>query len=228
METGAYGASLAGGAFDIMSFLKQPQTITRILSWVFAIVVFATITAEGYVNPSATDPTPKCMFNGTDSACQYGMSVGVLAFMACVAFLVVDAYFPQISNAKDRKYIVIADLGFSGVWTFLWFVCFCHLANLWSHTDAKTTAADAARAVVAFSFFSTGSWGLLTMFALKRYRQGVTEFGESYTDPANDHSTPYPPTYPPYPTSGPESYQQSPYTPQSEPFGDGAYQPPVY
>ncbi|XP_061079900.1 synaptogyrin-2a [Conger conger] len=224
METGAYGASLAGGAFDIASFLKQPQTILRILSWVFAIVVFATITAEGYVTPSPAEAETKCMFNAKDSACQYGLSIGILAFMACVAFLVVDAYFPQISNAKDRKYIVTADLIFSGVWTFLWFVCFCHLANLWSHTDIKTAVADAARAVVAFSFFSTVTWGLLTFFALTRYRQGVTEFGETYTDPVSDHTTPYPP----YPTSGPESYQQSPYTPQSEPFGEGGYQPPVY
>ncbi|KAJ8389684.1 hypothetical protein AAFF_G00115600 [Aldrovandia affinis] len=228
METGAYGASLAGGAFDIMSFIKQPQTILRVMSWVFAIVVFATITAEGYINPSPAMKDAQCIFNGNDAACQYGVGVGILAFMACVSFLVLDAYFPQISNAKDRKHIVIADLIFSGVWTFLWFVCFCHLANLWSHTVVKTVMADAARAVVAFSFFSTASWGLLTLFALKRYRQGVSDFAENYTDPANDHTTPYPPTYPPYPSSGPESYQQSPFTSQSEPHAEGGYQPPVY
>lgn len=54
------------------------------------------------------------MFNGTDSACSYGVGIGVLAFLACVIFLVLDAYFPQISNAKERKLIVIADLVFSG------------------------------------------------------------------------------------------------------------------
>ncbi|KAJ8251465.1 hypothetical protein GJAV_G00221640 [Gymnothorax javanicus] len=224
MESGAYGASLAGGAFDIANFLKQPQTILRVLSWVFAIVVFASITGEGYINSGSGESETKCMFNQIDSACQFGISIGVLAFLACVAFLVLDAYFPQISNAKDRKYIVTADLVFSGVWTFLWFVCFCHLASLWSHANVPSIVLDAGRAVVAFSFFSTASWSLLTVFALKRYRQGVTEFGESYTDPVHDHTSPYPP----YPTSGPESYQQSPYTPQSEPFGDGGYQPPVY
>lgn len=30
----AYGASLAGADFDIVNFLKQPQTILRCLSWV--------------------------------------------------------------------------------------------------------------------------------------------------------------------------------------------------
>lgn len=34
MEHGAYGASLAGGTFDLESFVKKPQTILRFLSWV--------------------------------------------------------------------------------------------------------------------------------------------------------------------------------------------------
>lgn len=39
METGAYGASLSGGAFDFMTFVKQPQTIVRFLSWVSDLTV---------------------------------------------------------------------------------------------------------------------------------------------------------------------------------------------
>lgn len=34
MQNTAYGASFAGGAFDLASFVKQPQTILRLLSWV--------------------------------------------------------------------------------------------------------------------------------------------------------------------------------------------------
>lgn len=34
MQSSAYGASLAGGTFDLESFVKQPQTILRCLSWV--------------------------------------------------------------------------------------------------------------------------------------------------------------------------------------------------
>lgn len=30
----AYGAGKAGGAFDPVTFLQQPQTILRIVSWV--------------------------------------------------------------------------------------------------------------------------------------------------------------------------------------------------
>ncbi|MBN3313454.1 SNG2 protein, partial [Atractosteus spatula] len=223
METGAYGAAKAGGAFDFPTFLKQPQTIIRFLSWVFAIVVFASITGEGYVN-TAHDKETSCMFNENDSACHYGVGVGVLAFLGCVAFFILDAYFPQISNANDRKYIVMADLAFSGVWTLLWFVGFCFLTNQWSQTTEKEhLVGDAARASITFSFFSIFTWGLLSYLALKRYRQGVDDFSQNYTDPSSDHTTPYPP----YPTAS-DSYQQSPFDSNPQPAAEGAYQPPVY
>lgn len=46
-----------------------------------------------------------------------------------------------------------------GVWTFLWFVCFCLLASQWSRTlDTSGIPLDAARATVAFSFFSVATW----------------------------------------------------------------------
>ncbi|XP_043089193.1 synaptogyrin-2a [Puntigrus tetrazona] len=221
METSAYGASLAGGAFDFWSFVRRPQTVARLLSWLFAIVVFATIVSEGYINEQHGDVT-KCMFNNNDSACSYGIGVGILAFLACVVFIVLDAYFPQISNANERKYIVLGDLGFSGVWTFLWFVCFCVLADQWSRTDQAAVIADAGRAVVAFSFFSTATWAILTVLALRRYRQGVEEVGLGYNDPSVDHASPYPSAY----SGAPEGYQQSPFNASSA--GQGGYQPPAY
>lgn len=82
-------------------------------SQLFSIVVFATILSEGYMNDEHVDVT-KCMFNKNDGACSYGIGIGILAFLACVVFIVLDAYFPQISNANERKYIVLIDLGFSG------------------------------------------------------------------------------------------------------------------
>ncbi|XP_072550464.1 synaptogyrin-2a [Salminus brasiliensis] len=221
METSVYGASLAGGSFDFVSFIKQLQTVLRLLSWLFSIVVFATITAEGFINQHGQQDT-KCIFNQNDNACSYGTAVGIIAFLACVAFIILDAYLPQISNAKQRKHIVISDLAFSGAWTFLWFVCFCFLANQWSHTvETEGIPEDAARAVIAFSFFSVVSWALLTLFAYRRYNQGMDEVGLGYTDPSHDQTTPYPP----YP-SAPEGYQQSPFTHNSK--GEGSYQPPAY
>uniref|UniRef100_A0AAQ4RQC3 Synaptogyrin 2b n=1 Tax=Gasterosteus aculeatus aculeatus TaxID=481459 RepID=A0AAQ4RQC3_GASAC len=115
-ETGgasAYGASLAGGGFDFYKFVRQPQTIVRVLSWIFALVVFATITTEGYVN-SVHSAEAQCIFNHNDSACHYAIGIGVIAFLACVAFLVLDVYLPFMSNAQERRYAVMGDLGFSG------------------------------------------------------------------------------------------------------------------
>lgn len=86
----------------------------RLSSWqVFSIVVFATITAEGYMNIRSKEELT-CMFNSNNGACNFGVGIGVLAFLACVIFLVLDAYFPQISNAMERKGIVLGDLVFSG------------------------------------------------------------------------------------------------------------------
>ncbi|XP_028674996.1 synaptogyrin-2-like [Erpetoichthys calabaricus] len=223
MVTGAYGASKAGGSFDLTQFIIQPQTITRIVSWVFAIIVFSCITAEGYLNTSGqTERT--CIFNGSDNACNYAIWIGVLAFLAGTAFFVGDIFFPQMSNVNQRKYFVIADLVFSGFWTFLWFVGFCFLTNQWVNmTGSPPIGADSARAAIAFSFFSIFSWGLLACFALRRYRMGVQDFMENYTDPAQQTTGPYSP----YPAAASDGYQQPPFSSNTQSVSEG-YQPPVF
>ncbi|XP_066503431.1 synaptogyrin-2b [Hoplias malabaricus] len=240
-ETSVYGASLAGGSFDFVKFLKQPQTVLRILSWVFAIVVFATVTAEGYIN-SPTRPEVVCVFNQKDGACHYAVGIGVVAFLVCVAFLMLDAYLPMMSNAQERKHVVTIDLAFSGAWTFLWFVCFCLLANEWANTtDVRGIPADAVHAVIAFSFFSIASWASLTYFALMRFRQGVGEIAPNYAENPPDHTSEYPTAYVPpdhtsYPTSDYTSfppsrtdiYQQPQFVPKQDPVGGSDYQPPAY
>ncbi|NXX82454.1 SNG2 protein, partial [Urocolius indicus] len=154
---GAYGAAKAGGTFDVRRFVQQPQVLARIVSALFALVVFSCLIGEGYTN-SQTSERLFCIFNRNEDACRYGIGVGVLAFLACVFFFMVDVYFPQISNATDRKYLVLADLGFSGLWTFLWFVGFCFLTNQWASAEPVLIGADSARAAITFSFFSIFSW----------------------------------------------------------------------
>ncbi|KAM6175893.1 synaptogyrin-2 isoform 2-T2 [Erethizon dorsatum] len=113
MDSGAYGAAKAGGSFDLRHFLTQPQVVTRAVCMVFALIVFSCIFGEGYSNTSSSGQL-YCVFNHNEDACRYGSAIGVLAFLASGFFFVVDIYFPQISNATDRKYLVIADLLFSG------------------------------------------------------------------------------------------------------------------
>lgn len=246
-ETNVYGASLAGGTFDFVKFIKQPQTILRVLSWVFSIVVFATITAEGYVN-SPDQPQVVCVFNRNDGACHYGVGIGIIGFLACVGFLMADIYLPMMSNAQERRRVVTADLVFSAAWTFLWFVCFCVLANQWANTvDILGIVTDAVHAIIAFSFFSIATWGSLTYLALMRFRQGVGEISQNYGESPPDHTSPYPTSYvppdntssypastypasayPAFPPGRPDIYQQPPFITKQEPMGDSDYQPPAY
>ncbi|XP_047400715.1 synaptogyrin-2 isoform X1 [Sciurus carolinensis] len=222
MESGAYGAAKAGGSFDLRRFLAQPQVVARALSMVFALIVFSCIFGEGYSNTPESSQL-YCVFNHNEDACRYGSAIGVLAFLASAFFFVVDIYFPQISNATDRKYLVIGDLLFSALWTFLWFVGFCFLTNQWAATKMEDVlvGADSARAAITFSFFSIFSWGTLASLAYQRYKAGVDAFIQNYVDPTPDPNT----GYASYPSASVDNYQQPPFT-QSAETTEG-YQPPA-
>uniref|UniRef100_A0A663MKX5 Synaptogyrin 1 n=1 Tax=Athene cunicularia TaxID=194338 RepID=A0A663MKX5_ATHCN len=140
-------------------FLEEKEVGGRIS--VFSIVVFGSIVNEGYVN--RLDETQEhCIFNRNRNACNYGITVGVLAFLSCLLYLALDAYFPQISSVKDRKKAVLSDIGVSAFWAFLWFVGFCFLTNQWQASkevdNPMNEGGDAARAAITFSFFSIFTW----------------------------------------------------------------------
>ncbi|KAM6320697.1 synaptogyrin-1 isoform 2-T2 [Aegotheles albertisi] len=181
MDGGAFGAGKAGGAFDPQAFIRQPHTLLRLVSLVFSIVVFGSIVNEGYVN-RMEETEEHCIFNRNPNACNYGITVGVLAFLSCLLYLALDAYFPQISSVKDRKKAVLSDIGVSAFWAFLWFVGFCFLTNQWQASkkedDPLNEGGDAARAAITFSFFSIFTWGFLTFLAFRRLKD-IT-FQEEY------------------------------------------------
>lgn len=56
----------------------------------------------------------QCQFNDDANACRFGSAIGVLAFLGCILFLIIDAIFDNISSVQHRKYAVLGDLGFSG------------------------------------------------------------------------------------------------------------------
>uniref|UniRef100_A0A3Q3K4U3 MARVEL domain-containing protein n=1 Tax=Monopterus albus TaxID=43700 RepID=A0A3Q3K4U3_MONAL len=88
------------------SAFKQPITL-------FSIVVLGCIANKGYINRS-NEVEEYCIFNCNQNAYNYGVTMGVLCFFSSAAFLVLDAYFLQISGMKDRKKAIIADIGVSG------------------------------------------------------------------------------------------------------------------
>uniref|UniRef100_A0A3Q3WDD6 MARVEL domain-containing protein n=1 Tax=Mola mola TaxID=94237 RepID=A0A3Q3WDD6_MOLML len=198
--------------FDLFKFVRHPRTIVRLLSWLFGMVVFACITTEGYIN-TPFDPEAKCIFNQDYSTCRYAVSIGVIGFLACVFFLFVLCL------------CICVSVRVLGVWTFLWFVCFCLLAAQWARTkDTRGIPQDAAHATIAFSFFSMATWVIASLSA--------AELRLDY------HHTPYPPTYAPttytptaysaYPSRVSEIHQQPPFTSERQPQGDTGYLPSDY
>lgn len=77
-------------------------------------MVFGSIVNECYVNKDSQSPELLCIFNENESACSYGIAIGIISFFGCIFFFVVDLQFQQISSVKDRKRAVLLDLGFSG------------------------------------------------------------------------------------------------------------------
>ncbi|KAJ8386111.1 hypothetical protein AAFF_G00177050 [Aldrovandia affinis] len=157
----------------------------------FTIVIFGSIANEGYVN-RPNEVEEYCIFNRNQNACNYGIGMGTLAFLCCIGFLVLDVYFPQISSVKDRKKAVLADIGVSAFWSFMWFVGFCFLANQWQvakHEDNPLReGGDAARAAITFSFFSIFTWAGQAFLGFQRYKLGADSalFSQDYADPSQD------------------------------------------
>lgn len=63
------------------------------------------------------DPDKKyqvCLYNGDTNACNYGVGISVIAFLASMGFLAGEFFFGQMSSVKTRKHYVLGDLGFSG------------------------------------------------------------------------------------------------------------------
>ena len=122
----------------------------------FAIIVFGCI-ADGVDSGSALF-SGYCSYDD-ENACNYGIAIGVIAFIACIAFLVLDGL---VMNRDDglKKSVIYADLMFSGLWTLMWFIGFCYLTDRWRTVGSARTShvKNNAQAAIAFSFFSIASW----------------------------------------------------------------------
>ena len=75
----------------------------------FSVIVFGCISNQGWEKGH-------CRYNGDDNACSFGTVVGVIGFLGFTFLLVLDALFENISGVQHRKYAVILDISFSGIW----------------------------------------------------------------------------------------------------------------
>ncbi|KAA0185440.1 hypothetical protein HAZT_HAZT001242 [Hyalella azteca] len=147
----------------------------------FSIIIFGCISSQGWTNNEKGNEV--CLYNGDGNACNYGTGISVIAFLACIGFLVGEFLFEQMSSIKTRKRYVLADLGFSSFWSLLYFIGFCYLTNQWSKSDAPpgNIGVSNMQAAIAFCFFSIFTWAGLGYLAFLRFKQGSAQaFAPSY------------------------------------------------
>ncbi|ODN04637.1 Synaptogyrin-2 [Orchesella cincta] len=197
----------------------------------FAIIVFGCISSEGWRYDRGRK-RETCLFNDNGNVCNYGVGIGVIAFLASIGFLAGEYLFEQMSSVKTRKHYVLADLGFSGLWAFLYFVGFCYMANQWS--KAEDPPADIGvgniKAAIAFSLFSIFTWGGCAFFAYMRFRQGAEQaFAPAYdVDPgAMPGATAYS-SYPGGQDMGSSAYTEQPFGQNKDPSSGLEYGAPTY
>ncbi|KAL7287611.1 hypothetical protein TKK_0018257 [Trichogramma kaykai] len=218
---GAYGGGKAGAAFDPIAFVQRPQVILRAVCLLFSIIVFGCISSKGYIEEDGKDI---CLYNRDANACNYGTGIGVIAFLASIGFLAGEYLFEQMSSVKTRKHYVLGDLGFSGFWSFLYFVGFCYLTNAWNKsTPASDYGKNNVQGAIAFCFFSIFSWAGCAWFAFQRFKQGTdAAFTQSYeADPSQSQG------YTSYPDATDAAYQEPPFGQQQQ-RGMGDFQAPAY
>lgn len=89
----------------------------------FSIIVFGCISSQGW-RVDESNKKDYCLYNNNPNACNYGVTVGVIGFLASMGFIAGEYFFEQFSSVKTRKHYVLADLGFSGklIYFFIWFL----------------------------------------------------------------------------------------------------------
>ena len=90
------------------------------------------ISAKGW--RTTEDGKEYCVYNDDTNACNYGVGISVIAFVASIGFIAGEYLFEQMSSVKTRKHYVLADMGFSGesdgffscfsTWNLI--ICSCH------------------------------------------------------------------------------------------------------
>ncbi|XP_077291358.1 synaptogyrin [Arctopsyche grandis] len=226
MEGGAYGGGKAGAPLRPADLIRRPPLVLRAVCWLFSVIIFGCISSKGWIVDTESGKEV-CLYNGDTNACNYGVGISVIAFLASIGFIVGEVMFDQMSSVKTRKHYVLGDLGFSAFWAFLYFVGFCYLTNAWgkSADPPEGVGVNQVQAAIAFSFFAIFTWAGCAFFAFQRFRQGAeAAFAPSYeVEGALGGGGGYS-SYPGAPDPDP-AYQDPPFTQQR---GPGDFQAPTY
>jgi len=213
------GGVKAGGPTDPLSFVKRPTVVIRLSALLFAIIVFSCISSEGWQLDHKTNKEV-CIMNGSSTACNMGNTIAVVAFLAAIGFTVGEYLYDQMSSIKSRKHFLWADIGFSGLWAFLYLVAFCVMAHQWAIGEEPPAGYGHSniRAAIFFSFLSIFLWGASSFLSYQRFKAGFdSAFGGGIDEEAlrGDQQAP----------GGYQAYQEGGYSepPFSQQGGSGGY-----
>ncbi|TRY68890.1 hypothetical protein TCAL_04677 [Tigriopus californicus] len=173
---GAFGGSKAGGQQDPLTFLKKPNVVMRLSALIFATVVFGSISSQGWTYDD-TLHKDVCIMNNQSATCHFSTFVGVVGFVASIAFLVGEWFFEQMSSIKTRKHFVIADMVFSSLWAFFYLVACLIMSVAWSKSDEKYDYGSTnILGAIFFALLSVFSWVGINMALLAVNRGGGAFF----------------------------------------------------
>ena len=169
---------------DPIEFGKQIllkfEIYLRIVIILFAIIVFGCISDQSIyteADPRTGNPIVLCLFNGDMGTCNYGITVGVIAFISNIVFVCLDVVMEVVIHPIIYRIIALSMLLFNAFWGFNYFILFCLLANRWSNTPEIIKSAisplafNDSQSAIAFSFFSVILYigiGLLGVFRVIR------------------------------------------------------------
>ncbi|XP_064437609.1 synaptogyrin-4 isoform X1 [Mirounga angustirostris] len=144
---------------EAVQFLKRPKTIIRIIGGVFSLIIFSSLLTDGYQNKTESSKL-HCVLNSNNVACSFAVGAGLLAFLNCLTFLALDAHESCIGNTRFKTAFQLLDFILAVLWTGIWFVGSCFLANQWQHSPPKgfLLGSSGAKAAITFAFFSICIW----------------------------------------------------------------------
>merc|ERR1719375_402710 len=92
------------------------------------MLIFSCILDKGY------DKSNVCLYNRKQGACNFTVGISVIAFFVGLGFLTITYFWEHISNTVTKKYVVFGDVSFCAFWSFLFFVDFCFITDMWRKT----------------------------------------------------------------------------------------------
>ncbi|NP_001355041.1 synaptogyrin 4 L homeolog [Xenopus laevis] len=163
----------------VTAFIFRPLTIWRVLTLICSIIVCASLLSGGYQN-LPTSSFLNCTLNDNSTACEYGISIGILGSIVCLLFVILDIVKPLFRRNLIKKVINITDLSISILFALLWLFGFCFLTHEWNMTVPYMFAfgKKEAETAIAFSFFSVLCWVILIYLEVSHFRE---KYLDAYT-----------------------------------------------